>query len=93
MITAGGGRVAAMDDHDGRRTTPGATALLGVGSAFGGSVAIGVFLGVLGDRAAGTSPLLAIVGLIIGIVIGAAGAYGVIRPYVRSETQGPSRKG
>jgi F0F1-type ATP synthase assembly protein I len=77
----------------GRRTTPGAGALLGVGSAFGGCVALGVFLGVLGDHAAGTSPLLAIVGLIIGIVMGAAGAYGVIRPYVRSETQRPSRKG
>ena len=81
-----------MEDT-GRRTTPGAAALLGVGSAFGGSVALGVFLGVLGDRLAGTSPLLAIVGLIIGIVIGAAGAYGVIRPYVRSESQRPSRKG
>ena len=82
-----------MGEGDGRRTTPGAGALLGVGSAFGGSVGIGVFLGVLGDRAAGTSPLLAIVGLIIGIVVGAAGAYGVIRPYVRSESPGSSRKG
>jgi F0F1-type ATP synthase assembly protein I len=78
---------------EGRRTTPGAGALLGVGSAFGGSVGVGVFAGVLGDRAAGTSPLLAILGLIIGIVVGAAGAYGVIRPYVRSDTQRRSRKG
>jgi F0F1-type ATP synthase assembly protein I len=54
---------------------------------------VGVFAGVLGDRAAGTSPLLAILGLIIGIVVGAAGAYGVIRPYVRSDTQRRSRKG
>jgi F0F1-type ATP synthase assembly protein I len=77
----------------GRRTTPGAGALLGVGSAFGGCVGLGVFLGVLGDHAAGTSPLLAILGLIIGIVMGAAGAYGVIRPYVRSGSQRPPRKG
>jgi F0F1-type ATP synthase assembly protein I len=71
----------------GRRTTPGAGALLGVGSAFGGCVGLGLVLGILGDDAAGTSPLLVIVGLIIGIVMGAAGAYGVIRPYVRSGSQ------
>jgi F0F1-type ATP synthase assembly protein I len=64
-----------------------------MGSAMGACVGIGVFLGVLGDHAAGTSPLLAIVGLIIGIVVGAVGAYGVIRPYIRSESQRPSREG
>jgi F0F1-type ATP synthase assembly protein I len=64
-----------------------------MGAAMGACVGLGVFLGVLGDRVAGTSPLLAVVGLIIGIVVGAAGAYGVIRAYVRGETQRPSRKG
>jgi F0F1-type ATP synthase assembly protein I len=77
----------------GRRTRPGAGALLGVGSAFGGCVGLGLLLGILGDRAAGTSPLLVILGLIIGIVMGAAGAYGVIRPYVRSGSQRPPREG
>jgi F0F1-type ATP synthase assembly protein I len=77
----------------GRRTTPGAGALLGVGSAFGGCVGLGLFLGILGDKALKSSPLLVIVGLIIGIVMGAAGAYGVIRPYVRSGSQRPPREG
>jgi F0F1-type ATP synthase assembly protein I len=77
----------------GRRTTPGAGALLGVGSAFGGCVGLGLIAGILGDKAAGTSPLLVIIGLIIGIVMGAAGAYGVIRPYVRSGSQRPPREG
>jgi len=58
--------------------------LLGVGAMFGLSVGLGVFLGVLGDRAAGTSPLLALLGTLIGILGGAAGAYQVIRPYTRT---------
>jgi F0F1-type ATP synthase assembly protein I len=58
--------------------------LLGVGTLFGLSVGLGVFLGVLGDRAAGTSPLLALLGTLLGILGGAAGAYQVIRPYTRT---------
>jgi F0F1-type ATP synthase assembly protein I len=59
-------------------------ALLGIGSAFGLCVGIFVFAGVLADRAAGTSPLLALVGVIIGILCGAGGAYQAIRPYTRT---------
>jgi F0F1-type ATP synthase assembly protein I len=60
--------------------------LLGVGAAFGVTVGIGVFLGVLGDHEWGTSPLLALLGLALGILGGAAGAYQVIRPFTRSST-------
>ncbi|HVT20749.1 MAG TPA: AtpZ/AtpI family protein [Mycobacteriales bacterium] len=62
------------------------TTLLGIGVTFGVCVGIGVFLGVLGDSAAGTSPLLALAGLAVGILGGAAGAYQVIRPFTRSSS-------
>lgn len=60
--------------------------LLGVGATFGVCVAIGVFLGVLADHEWGTSPLFALLGLALGILGGAAGAYQVIRPFTRSST-------
>lgn len=62
------------------------TTLLGIGLTFGVSVGLGVFLGVLGDRHWGTSPLLALAGLAVGIFVGAASAFQVIRPYTRSST-------
>ncbi|HWC35045.1 MAG TPA: AtpZ/AtpI family protein [Mycobacteriales bacterium] len=65
--------------------------LLGVGATFGICVGIGVFLGVLADRAWGTSPLLALLGLAVGILVGAAGAYQVIRPFTRT-TSFPTTK-
>jgi F0F1-type ATP synthase assembly protein I len=58
--------------------------LLGIGTMFGLCVGIGVFVGVLADDAAGTSPLLALLGVLVGILVGAGGAYTVIRPYTRS---------
>jgi F0F1-type ATP synthase assembly protein I len=63
---------------------PSVTTLLGVGAMFGLAVGIGVFAGVLADHAAGTSPLLALLGTAVGILGGAAGAYLVIRPYTRT---------
>lgn len=68
------------------RSTPTATTLLGVGAMFGLCVGLCTFLGVLGDRRLGTSPLLALLGVAIGIFVGAAGAYQVIRPYTRTTT-------
>jgi F0F1-type ATP synthase assembly protein I len=62
------------------------TTLLGIGAMFGVSVGLGVFLGVLGDHEWGTSPLFALLGLAIGIFVGAAGAYQVIRPFTRTGT-------
>lgn len=61
-------------------------ALLGIGSAFGVSVGLGVFLGVLADHHWGTSPLLSLAGTAVGIVGGAAGAYQVIRPFIRTSS-------
>jgi F0F1-type ATP synthase assembly protein I len=49
-------------------------------------IGLGVFLGVLADRALGTSPLITLLGLVVGIFVGAAGAYQVIRPYTRSNS-------
>jgi F0F1-type ATP synthase assembly protein I len=60
--------------------------LLGVGATFGLCIGLGAFLGVFADRAAGTSPLLALLGVAIGIFVGAAAAFTVIRPYTRSST-------
>jgi F0F1-type ATP synthase assembly protein I len=57
--------------------------LLGVGSLCGVSVGLGVFLGVFVDGRIGTSPLFAIVGLVLGVVCAAYASYQVIRPYVR----------
>ena len=53
---------------------------------FGLCVGLGMFLGVLADRALGTSPLLALLGAGVGIFVGAAGAYQVIRPYTRTSS-------
>jgi F0F1-type ATP synthase assembly protein I len=50
---------------------------------------LGVFLGVYADRVAGTSPLLALLGVLVGIFVGAVGAYQVIRPYTRSSAARP----
>jgi F0F1-type ATP synthase assembly protein I len=72
-----------------RSGSPDLVTLLGIGSGFGICVGLGVFLGVLADRAASTSPLLTLLGLLVGIFVGAAGAYQVIRPYTRSNTARP----
>jgi F0F1-type ATP synthase assembly protein I len=63
--------------------------LLGVGATFGLCVGLGVFLGVLADHAAGTSPLLALLGTLVGILAGAGGAFQVIRPYTRNSRSSP----
>jgi F0F1-type ATP synthase assembly protein I len=60
--------------------------LLGTGAMFGLCVGVAVLVGVLGDRHWGTAPLLALAGLAVGIFVGAAGAYQVIRPFTRSST-------
>ena len=51
-------------------------------------IGLGVFVGYLLDRAAGTSPLLTFVGLALGIVGAATGSYYVIRPFVSSSNPG-----
>jgi F0F1-type ATP synthase assembly protein I len=76
-------------DEDARGRSPNVGMLLGVGASFGVCVGLGIFLGVLADRAAGTSPLLTLLGLLVGIFVGAASAYQVIRPYTRSNAARP----
>ena len=65
--------------------------LLGIGSLFGLCVGAGVFLGVLCDSALGTSPLLALLGTLVGILAGAGGSYQIIRPYTRSSNSRSAR--
>ena len=66
------------------RTSPGIQDLLSIGAVCGVMIGLGVFVGYLLDRAAGTSPLLTFVGLAFGILAAAIGSYYVIRPFVSS---------
>jgi F0F1-type ATP synthase assembly protein I len=72
----------------GKRQAPGLQDLLSIGAVCGVMIGLGVFLGYLLDRAAGTSPLLTFVGLAFGILGAATGSYYVIRPFVSSSTPG-----
>jgi len=61
------------------------------------AIGIGLFVGYLVDRAAGTSPLFTFLGLAVGIVGAAMGSYRVIRPFVsgasdRASTKPPEQK-
>ena len=64
-----------------------------LGAVWGVFIGLGVFVGYLLDRAAGTSPLLTFVGLALGILCAAAGSYRVIRPYLTdASSRAPSTK-
>jgi F0F1-type ATP synthase assembly protein I len=65
-----------------RRSAPGLTDLLQIGAVCGIMIGLGVFVGYLVDRAAGTPPLFTFAGLAVGIVGAATGSYRVIRPFV-----------
>ena len=74
------------------RSAPGLQDLLSIGAVCGVMIGLGVFVGYLLDRAAGTSPLLTFVGLAFGILAAAIGSYYVIRPYLAaSDRGGPDR--
>jgi len=64
------------------RTAPGIQDLLQIGVVCGVFIGLGVFVGYLLDRAAGTAPLLTFLGLALGILGAATGSYYVIRPFV-----------
>jgi F0F1-type ATP synthase assembly protein I len=64
------------------RSTVGLRDLLSIGAACGVMIGLGVFLGYLLDRAAGTAPLLTFLGLAFGILGAATGSYFVIRPFL-----------
>jgi F0F1-type ATP synthase assembly protein I len=75
------------------RQSPGLQDLLSIGAVCGVTIGLGLFLGYLLDRTAGTSPLLTFVGLAFGILAAAIGSYYVIRPFVSSPTAPGSETG
>jgi F0F1-type ATP synthase assembly protein I len=69
-------------------STPGASELLQIGAMCGFSIGIGAVVGLLLDRALGTSPLLVLLGIAVGILAAATGSYYVIRPFVTDASRG-----
>lgn len=61
---------------------PGLATLAAMGTTIVVAVLVGLGLGWLADRAAGTTPLFIFVGLAFGIVAAALGAYRVLRTYL-----------
>ena len=61
---------------------PSAVAFLGMGTSSAGCVAVGVILGVLGDRTWHTAPLLLVIGLVIGLAAAVASVVAQIRRYL-----------
>lgn len=56
--------------------------LIGVGFFIGGSIVLGVFVGLWLDSKLNTSPILVIVGLVLGIVIAFYGVYQMLLPLI-----------
>jgi F0F1-type ATP synthase assembly protein I len=56
--------------------------LVGVGFFIGGSIVLGVFAGLWLDSKLNTSPVLVIVGLVLGIVIAFYGVYQMLLPLI-----------
>ena len=54
--------------------------LIGVGFFIGGSILLGVVVGLWLDSKLNTSPILVIVGLVLGIVIAFLGVYQMLLP-------------
>jgi F0F1-type ATP synthase assembly protein I len=72
----------APPDPDGIKPLPGALAFLGMGLSAAVCVAIGVVLGLWGDRAWHTAPALLVVGLLLGLATAAFFVVGQIRRYL-----------
>lgn len=71
-----------------RRAAPGAAQLLQLGATCGVCIGAGALGGYLLDRVLDSSPLLVLVGLVIGIVAAAAGSFVLIRPYLTNASRG-----
>ncbi len=56
--------------------------LIGVGFFIGGSIVLGVFAGLWLDSKLNTSPVLVIVGLVLGVVIAFYGVYQMLLPLI-----------
>jgi len=77
-----------MAERPPARPVPGGAELLKLGTTTGVCIGLGVFLGYLLDQAAGTSPLLTFVGMAVGILAAATGAYYLLRPFVTGTSEG-----
>ena len=77
-----------MDARSSGQPVPGVAALLRIGLVCGVSIGLGALVGLLLDDALGTSPLLVLLGLAVGIVGAGVGSYYVIRPYVTDASNG-----
>lgn len=56
--------------------------LVGVGFFIGGSIVLGVVVGLWLDSKLNTEPILVIVGLILGIVVAFYGVYRMLLPFI-----------
>ena len=70
------------------RAAPGVGELLQIGAMCGFCIGVGAVAGIFLDRALGTSPLLVLLGIAIGILGAATGSYYVIRPFVTDASRG-----
>ena len=70
------------------RNAPGVGELLQIGAMCGFCIGVGAVAGIFLDRALGTSPLLVLLGIAIGILGAATGSYYVIRPFVTDASRG-----
>jgi F0F1-type ATP synthase assembly protein I len=61
---------------------PGAVAFLGMGMSAAGCVAVGVVLGLMGDREWHTSPLFFLIGLFLGLAAAVASVVAQIRRFL-----------
>lgn len=59
--------------------------LTGVGFFIGGSIVLGVFVGLWLDRELNTEPILVIVGLILGIIVAFYGVYRMLLPLISNK--------
>ena len=58
--------------------------LTGVGFFIGGSIMLGVFIGLWLDRKFDTEPVLVIVGLVLGLVVAFYGVFRMLLPLIGS---------
>lgn len=61
---------------------PSAVAVLGMGTSAAGCVAVGVVLGLLGDRTWHTAPLFFLIGLVLGLAAAVASVVAQIRRFL-----------
>lgn len=59
--------------------------LIGVGFYIGGSIVLGVVVGLWLDSQLNTEPILVIVGLILGIIVAFYGVYRMLMPFIGSK--------